>query len=403
MKKNRLFLIVSFILTLAFGCARQMEIFTICTDIPAFAAYIEYYNNFQDDYKILINFNENLIRDILNEKCHSDFVISENLATPLLMEHFAPLNELLKPEALGEERFYRDLLKLGYHDEFQKLLPLSFSLPMVLFKETQKDSGIPSLIIPLDMVKEQSLKFYPGNSKRFAFSPFWDKDFLYSSALLFNSRFQADAWDSLLWDDEALTRSINFFKDWFDKIKGGFGAEEKFNDKYMNIPPYKLLTAEKILYYYTSSTELFSIPREKRKGIDFRWLSSDGKIPVLDDITYVGIMKGSMKIPACENFLNWLFDPFIQSKILEINNYKRIQGHFGIANKFSSLPEVNEKYMSQHYPIFVGHIPESDFLSFPVQLSEKWPEMKQNVIIPYIYQKIINNDYDKNLENLLNF
>jgi len=402
MKFILLFLSMVFLLFNSNCSFYNSKVVKLSTNIPVFAAYVEYFNSKQTAFKIQLIFNDEPGNNFQLEKDNPDILIYENLATINLMSIFEPINDLIQPNKISRELIYSNLIETGYYKKNLVLLPLCFSLPMVILNSKSKDSDILSLILPLDTLRSKSLKFKPTDNKKIGFSPFWNDEFIYSTSILFDADYKLGNNNKLIWDKSAIDKSIDFFKTWITEMKGGYEADRQFYSKYINIPPYKLLEQEKILFYFTNSEYINEIPKDKRKNIEFRWLSHNHKIPVNDNITYIGIPKKARFKNEAKEFIKWIFLPSTQVALLKINNNKQISDIFGIANKFSSIIEINEKYIPQNTSFLVGHIPERDFLHFPNQLPDNWKKIKDQIIKLWLNESIITDNNKVDLSNLIN-
>jgi hypothetical protein len=222
------------------------------------------------------------------------------------------------------------------------------------------------------------------------FSPAWDDEVLLVSAALFGASFQEAS--PLEWDDEALEQAIAYIKSWVEEANTGIQAEEDFTFKYFYDPPPKLAVNERILFFYTSSSDFFTLPQERRSGLDFRWIAGEETIPILEDMVYFGIYRQTRARKAAEAFLRWFFQEDTQRFFLEAARDKRMnETRFGVAGGFSALRTVTEQVFPQFYPGLLGHMPPGSFLSPPNILPQNWMAMKEQVIFPYLHDRLRSN------------
>ena len=120
---------------------------------------------------------------------------------------------------------------------------------------------------------------------------------------------------------------------------------------------------------------------------DFRWLSHENRIPVEEEILFIGIPGNAKNKKSALVFLEWFFAPDTQQEILKMNHRKRLKV-FGIGNGFSALHKVNELIFPQAYAMLIGHIPAANMLSFPQNLPADWREIKSRVIIPWLLDSL---------------
>ena len=368
---------------------------TLCTDRAEFSAYAETFNVSQDEFLIEILYRSNPVDSMLKKEIIPDLIIAEGLSDPNLLDRFEPVSSLFREDRIDSKGFYQDLLRLGRREKTQFVLPLNFDLPTVVFRSGSFQEKQNSLLMPLDSMKILGSEFnevVKEQLKKEGFSPLWNQDFLYYTTVLFNAEYRSDGSSYVKWNENNLAEGIDFLQLWVAQENGGYERDRAFKDKYMNMPEYRLLEDKRILFYFTNMRSFLNIPQEKREDLDFRWLSRDGKIPVLENILFTGIPRGARNKKGAKLFLEWIFTPDVQMNIMEINQFKRLLGVFGIANGFSSLVEVNEKALPQpqFYPLFLGHIPTSEMLSFPSRLPHDWGALKDGVVKPWLRETLIN-------------
>ena len=119
-------------------------------------------------------------------------------------------------------------------------------------------------------------------------------------------------------------------------MNGGAAADAAFTNRILVQPWYKLLSSGKTLFALASFRDLFALPEEKRRDFDFRWLSEEGSIPVLDDVLFAGVPRSSRDKAGARAFLLWFCSLPVQQSLLTVNQSRRI-GVFGITNGFSAL------------------------------------------------------------------
>ena len=61
---------------------------------------------------------------------------------------------------------------------------------------------------------------------------------------------------------------------------------------------------------------------------------------------------------------------------------------FGIAGGFSGLKAVNELAFPQVYPRLIGRIPPEELLEAPGPFPEAWPEIKDQVLLPWLREAV---------------
>jgi ABC-type glycerol-3-phosphate transport system substrate-binding protein len=360
------------------------------TDRPEFALYAGYFNASQDSYKIETRYFESPSQKLAeNGEDRPDIVAGNWLKSLSIRSFFRPLDDLFKT-GVSAEAFYPRLLELGNIEGKQHLLPVAFNIPAIVF--AQDKAALPSNLftLTLEEIKTLGKSFNVENGggySRMGFSPTWDDEFLLVSAALFGASFREAS--PLEWDDEALEQTIAYIKSWIEEANTGIRAEDDFTFKYFYDPPPKLAANERILFFYMSSSDFFTLPQERRAGLDFRWVAEEETIPILEDMVYFGIYRQTRARKAAEAFLRWFFREDTQRFFLEAARDRRMnETRFGIANGFSALRTVTEQVFPQFYPGLLGHIPPGSFLSPPNILPQNWVAMKKQVIFPYLHDRL---------------
>ncbi len=359
------------------------------TDKPEIAAYVEEFNSTQDKFRLEIVYKKNPGKDLLESDNQPDFVISDFLSSPGIIELFSPLTDLLKEERLNNNIFYSQFLNMGKRGEDLLLLPVSFNLPAIMFSNELDSVNIPPFFLNPPEMESAAKEFNETSTSSFqtmGFSPRWESEVLFLSSVLAGAEFQALSTGVLSWNNETVTESIEDLKRWSTDINNSFEYQEEFTTKFLYDPGYKLAAEKRILFYYSDLVGFFSIPPEKRKVLDFRWFAMENKIPVLEDVVLSGIPVGAKNTEGAVEFIYWLFSPDTQKKLLKSTQIKRLDT-FGFANGFSSLPGVNENAMPIMYPNLAGLVPPESSLLFPKSLPSYWLELKTDVIIPWFYDR----------------
>jgi len=384
-----LFFSISFLLLS--GCNLfKSKVITLLTDRVEMAAYVEHFNGLDQDYRVEIAYKKKPELIFSENGKTADLLIGSYLNSPLLMEQFEPLDKLFTRERIDREAFYPELLDRGRLNKKQVLLPISFNLPAVFFKPEAIDSTLPGLVIPLAALKVQGTEYNRLKEDRFirmGFSPLWEERFLYLNAVLWGTSFKEAGGEELAWDQEAMQRAVDYSRIWINQDNSGVDKNIEFVNRYLYEPMVKLIEEERVLFYLTSSAEFFSLLEGKGEERDFRWLSHENRIPVEEEVLFIGIPGNAKNKKSALVFLEWFFAPDTQQEILKMNHRKRLKV-FGIGNGFSALQKVNELYFPQAYAKLIGHIPAANMLSFPQNLPVDWREIKSQVIIPWLLDSL---------------
>ncbi len=366
----------------------------LLTDRPELAAYVERYNVRQGDFRVEVQYREQPGQAVLDGE-QADVVVGEWLASPQLLDRFESTADIVKPGRIEPSWFYAGLLSMGSKDNRPVLIPLSFDLPAVAFCQSSVPDDLPSMFMPLELMRSMSPGFNStaknGSASSLGFSPLWNLDFLILSSKLLGARFHAGRGGLPAWDTDGLARTLDYLRAWITSANGGKDRDKAFADKNLVQPYYKLLTAKKTLFALARFTDYFALPEDKRKDLDYRWLSSNGVIPVEDDVVFAGVLRSARNKRGAKAFLEWFFTLQNQRSFLEVAQSLRI-GVFGVTDGFSSFKIINEKDMAQKYPILLGHVPLESLLEFPDTLPDNWVKVRDEVILPWISRATVGDD-----------
>ncbi|AEF86181.1 putative lipoprotein [Treponema primitia ZAS-2] len=397
MRKNKhspltAFLFTTLILHLLDSCALQSSNTAVLwTDKPEFALYAEYFNANQDIYKIETRYFESPAQKLTdNDGSYPDIVVGSWLKSAATRNLFQPLDSFFKKNQISRESFYPPLLALGNIDGKQYLLPVAFNIPALVFSRDKGTLLSNPFTISLEEIREIGKTYNiesNGIYSRMGFSPAWNDDFIFVSAVLFGASFREAS--PLEWDSRALEGSLSFIQDWIQEANTSIQAEDDFSFKYFYDPPAKLAQSGRILFFHMGSSEFFTLPQERRASLDFRWIAGKDTIPLSEDMVYYGIFRNSRAKKAAEAFTEWFFKEETQRLFLEAGKNNRLnETRFGIANGFSALRTVTERIFPQFYPSLLGRMPPETFLTPPNILPRNWMAMKERVILPYLHDRI---------------
>jgi hypothetical protein len=384
MRRLPLFLLLGLLTSLA-GCGLfNRRPLVLCTDRPELASFVEQFNALQSDLRVHLRYQSSPVEALRRDQ-GVDLLIGTRLAGAAEARSLESLESLFRANRLAREDFYAPLLAAGAPERRQVLLPLSFCLPALVFLPYNLGEAPPNLGITLDFLRRSGGQYNQRVRDalvREGFSPLWDPEFLLAAAELGGARFRQEV-GSLQWDGPALEEAIAYLRDWVRVTNGGVEAETAFAAKYLYLPPGRLLDEKRIQFYMLRSCDLLRALDEQKEEADFRWLAGPEKILVSDEILFAGIPRSSRRKAQAKAFLLWLFQGETQTRLLEIGRRQRL-GVFGIAGGFSGLKSVNELAFPQHYPRLIGRIPPEELLQVPGPLPEAWPEIKAQVLVPWL-------------------
>jgi len=367
------------------GCGLGLESpLRLVTNRAEMAAYVDRFNSLQSDVKVEISYQESPAQAVV-DGVTGDIVVGQWLATQAVMDRLEGLGDVVKPGKIDPSWFYARLLAMGSRDNRPMLVPLSFSLPALVYVRQTPD--LPAMLLQLDTLQALSKAYNHTNKAgvvtNLGFSPTWNTDFLTLTALLFGAHLRPGRNGLPAWDENGLRRAVDFTRQWLEGVNGGADVDAAFSERNLVQPWYKLLSSGKTLFALASFRDYFAVPEEERRDFDFRWLSQDGTIPVMDDVLFAGVLRTSRDKAGAKAFLQWFCSLPVQLSLLQVNQSRRI-GVFGITDGFPAWKSIDEKDLPAKYPLLLGHIPMENLLTFPDTLPDNWVRVRDGVVEPWM-------------------
>jgi len=376
----------------------------IWTDRPEFSLYGEYFNTVQNQYKVSVRYIEFPCDELYNASGNiPDLIAASWLKNSLTGSYFSSLDNIFGSRYLSRNIFYQRLLAMGRIERKQYLLPVSFNIPALIFSK-EHDSIVLSNQFTINFEELKNLSA-PHNTQqngaftRMGFSPLWDNNFLIVTAVLSGASFRETGREPprstlgigsnpIAWEALELEQSMKFINNWTNEINLNAQADDDFTFKYFVEPKETLIKSGRILFSYIESNELFILNEESKSHLDFRWIMDDNKLPVTDSSVYIGIPAKAKEKKAARAFIQWFFKTENQRRLLEYTRANRInESIFGICGGFSALTPVTEQVYPIFYPELLGRMPPSENLIMPNILPSNWATIKEQVVLPYLYDR----------------
>jgi len=387
---------------LFFSCAKNQDRLVLWTNNVDFVSCVELFNASQDKIRIVTYFYDAPTNKLAsaNKGAAPDILAGSYLQAGIEKKYFENLNSLFrKGGPLLREDFYEPLLKACSQGEKQRLIPVSYNLPALVFYSGNYEKLQGATMLSFDEIKEISKKYNAKNRAgvytSMGFGPLWSNDFLY---LIFKDKgvfFKADS-QTITYTENMFEKSVVYAQDWVNEINEGVKNEEDFAFKYLYMPFYNQARNGRCLFSFASSRDILSLPDDKTRDLDFRWICNDGKIQIEDDFVSVGIYSKSKKKAAAKKFLLWLLNEKSQRKILERKFKMNLEtDSFGIAGGFSSLKNATEKIFPLYYRVMISNTPVAERLSAPQVFPANWERIKKQVVEPYIMASCAGDDSKK--------
>jgi len=374
-----------------FSCSQTNGTVLIWTGRPEFTEYAELYNSTHSDLKIIIHYRKNIAQSMppAHDEQKPDIIVGEGFTEAQVEKYFLPLDYLFSDMYITRQQFYPQLLDSGFISGKQYLLPVSFNVPLVMFSESKENLIPDPYIIDIDQIRDISAGFNKTNKSgsytSMGFAPGWNPEFLYVATKLQKVGFTMDA-DNFSWDAQKLAESVKYLRSWTEEKNTSTTAEQDYKYKYLYTTETKWISEGHCTFAFSTSDTVFRMDDESQAGLDFRWLSDDGEIPLEDTILYMGMYKDSKKLKDAQKFLIWFMQEKNQKEMLEWSrNMNLTIKDFGIAGGFSSVRNVNELYFPIYYPLLLGNLPPKNSLRANSHiLPERWSSLKEKVILPYL-------------------
>lgn len=358
------------------------------TDVPEMAFYAASFNASQDRYKIHVQYDAHLAETIGEGRERPALAIGRFLKSADTRSRFQSLDYLFSELVINQSAFYPVLLEPGSIDGRQLLLPVSFNLPMAIFDAAMEPEMSNSFTIGLSELEEKGAAWNresKGSWTRMGFGVRWSAEFLYAALRLYGADFREAS--PLKWNKTAFEAGLAQLRGWTERANGSAVREEEFQFKYLYLPQNKSVQDGRIGFAVMDSSSFFVIPEERRSSLSFRWVAKEEAMPVSDEIVYAGICRRARGREAAEAFLKWFYSEETQKSLLDdARQFRAAESSFGIAGGFSSIRSVNEKLFPQFYPSLLGRLPPAKYLVAPPILPATWPEMKEEVLLPFLLE-----------------
>lgn len=360
----------------------------LMTDIPQMALYAAAFNTAQSRYKIHVSYESHLAEKFASRVEKPALVIGRYLKNTQSRSSYQSLDHLFSELVINQSVFYPGLLERGNVEGRQLFLPVSFNLPLIVFDITLDQSMNDGFVLDIADLEALGASFNTASKASYTkmgFDPRWSPEFLYFMMELHGAEFREGS--PLKWNRAGLESALAFTRDWSARANGSVAKGDEFQFKYLYLPEYKSVQEGRIGFAAMSASDFFVISEERRSLLSFRWLSKDNAIPVNEGIAYAGISRKGSGTHAAEAFLKWFYAEETQRSILdEARRYRSMESSFGIAGGFSAIRSVNEKLFPLYYPSLLGKLPPAHYLKPPYTLPAMWPDIKNDIILPFLLE-----------------
>lgn len=396
-----LILSLPFILLLS-GCAARADEIVVWTDRVELVTHSELFNVEDRGFYAVVQYVPSPAEALAQRAERPDVIVADYLGSAETMEDFLVLDRRFRRFEPASEDVYPGLLEHGRLRGRLRLYPISFDLPAVLSLARTAET-LPDFMLDIDELRERGGGFNEtesGRLTRLGYSPRWSEEFLYTMVRLLGARFSEGPEGLPEWDSLSLADALEETRAWIDDTNQGREAELMFEQQYLYDPMPQLVRRERILFSYTRASDYFSMTETRRRQFEIRWLSREGRIPVLESMVFAGVLAESRNKHAALEFVEWLASAETHRRILENSRRRRLET-FGVLGGFSAHRRVNEWFLPELYPSLLGKVPPAQALSFPGALPESWDLLKSQVVEPWLSRAVDREPGLRSLETLV--
>ncbi len=361
----------------------------VWTDRIELVTHAELFNVEDHGFYAVVEYVPSLIEALQQRAELPDVVVGDYLGYESLMDSLLVLDRSVRPFDFDGSDVYPGLLEYGRERGRLRLVPISFDLPgMLTLAHTAE--RLPDFMIDLDEVRSIGGEFNSMESERLTrlgYSPRWSSEFLYTMVRMLGVQFLEGAEGHPEWDAVALERALDRAGSWIEDTNGGLSAELPFEEQYLYDPMPQLVLRQRVLFAYQPASSFFSIAETRRRSFDIRWLSYQGRIPVLESVVYAGVLRESRNKRDAVTFVSWLAKAETHRRILQ-NTVARRLDSFGVLGGFSAHRSVNESDAPELYPSLLGKVPPAETLAFPTGVPQNWGTIKRKVVMPWLTRAV---------------
>lgn len=363
------------------GEEKPLRVWSNTTD----AAYFVERFNLESDTPVYFRYVPNLTETLTQERVEADVIIGRWVHTP-------SVDEMIVPTAVPIDTFAPP-----FEEASGPWLPLSYTLPTVVFDRTQSIAS-DTFTVTLDTLSE-AISARPANEEKIpVFAPRSTSDSVYAvyRSLGFTVSIGQDGTPVIR--ERELQSAIERVTRWTEDNYGSLQEESAFIRDVLYDPPIRQIEMGRVATVYQGSDDLFRWTFFEDPRLRFRWLGlNDGTIAVNEDIVYGGALKGSDRKEKAHAFLRWLSDAEVQTKLVEGKIAAGIDT-FGFFGGFSTVSTVNEVLARQIYPTLIGRIPHFSVIRLPGAHPRYWDEAVTAVIHPFLMQPTDAADLQRSLD-----
>lgn len=362
----------------------QTTTVTVFSSEPLLHLYAEYFNTRHDSIYIDVQHHDNPMRYRTQSIDPPDLIIHKNPAAVYQTSWFRPLN-ITQPD-----NTYPQLIDLYRNQTGSTLVPIAFSLPIIVWHDHQLGTN-PPLTIGLQQLSDMAAVESAGNRlTHISFSPSWNRSLpmWYLRAKRIPLTFREPGTPS--WDPDEIDSVVTLLREWITDNIGSPQQLSRFSETYMYAPYYALLREGRINHYPADLREFFAVPPSLRRNLDFSWYGNSGRIPASPTMLFAAVPHESRNHRAAAHFIEWLLDSTNHLRLMEYTIEEQLP-HFGFFGGYSTSISTNERHIPHLFPEMEGKAPVASRLIFPPPVPWYWLNVERMVIEPFFQDALLGD------------
>ena len=365
-------------------------------DRPEYVSYVDYYNSIDvQQHRASFRYLASIFPDEIPAHSAPDIIIAKNISYQDAKRVMRIVMQPAEQEG-ADSAFYSTLVDAGMIGNQQRIIPLSFNVPVFIFNRDSAFNIADSLLITSTEVKNEAEKFttqVDGVLEQVGFSPKWDPHFLYLATRIYGANYHEDRQGVEQWNESRIFEALQYFRNWNTDIDNDTLAI--FSDRYIQNSLIDRIEEGRIGFLFSNLVEMSTLAREHFTEIDFRIIADTGTASINEDITFIGIHQDAKNDMRAREFVKWILMEETQKDLIAHTQAHNV-GMFGFAHGLSTIKNISVRTIPQYYPWLIGNIPEA-FFAPARSLPKNWDRIRNEVVGPWL-QNFLNGIDQESLE-----
>ncbi|AJA90176.1 hypothetical protein OY14_01730 [Borreliella chilensis] len=362
-------LILIAILLLSTGCSKNNNI-VVLTDNKKIPFYINQFN-VENKLNFIIKFRDSIDLQTI-EKENAQIIISKNISNANIINYFKSIKINYNPDY--------PILKHIFKQFNYKIIPLSFDLPILIYKNTHNIKKY----INIKYLKKEYDNFIKEG--KFFISPYISENLFYVISEINDVRFSFEK-NKLNYNENKISEMLEYFSSFLNAKQ--IDLQKDFFNKYSYLKLSKILLDKKSLLITGLSDLNFynSLNEQEKNQIKFSYLTNNNNEIVISSPNFIGIIETSI---LTKKFINWILDKNTQKNLISFNNKSQSNTCFGLANGFTLYKGLNLKITQSIDEISPFIIDETQINAYSYILNKKTIEKENLLINEWFFSRIKN-------------